>query len=118
MEMKSRSTVVSLLGRHRPDDCKLLQFLGDTGQVFRNPYSGYGGFDGLEWSPVGMIGFGIERIGLSRPATHPQNNTRPLSVRVIGRGCRQRGQPARAGNGASRGTEELTAVEGRHQTLL
>ncbi len=65
-------------------DGQLVAHRRELGQVLADPQARHAGFDLLELAAVGVAGLHVERVGLRRPAGHPQQDAVPAAARVAG----------------------------------
>ena len=71
-----RTRVVAFFGRHRSNRREMLHDAGNLWQVFSDPNSRNTGVDGFGRTAIGLALFRVKCFHLTRPAGHPQQNTR------------------------------------------
>ena len=88
--------VVAFLRAQRAHDRQLIGVLGQLRQVLAEPQPRNARREFFELAAVGVAGLHVERVGLARPAAHPEQDAMPVPARILRDLGRQRRQPTRA----------------------
>ncbi len=106
--------MIAFFRRERTNDGDPLAMLSELRQMLAESQPRRSGGDFLELAAVVVARLHIKRVGLRRPAAHPEQNTVPLPPRVRRYLLGKSRQPTRAGRAHQpqpKMAEHLTTIE-------
>src|SRR4051812_44302986 len=106
--------MVAFFGAERTHDCDPVRVLGQLRQVLAEPEPRHARLNLLEFAAVRVPRLHVERIGLTRAAAHPKQDTMPPAPRVLRYIGRKRWKPrrtARAQKAKPEAPQNISAVE-------